>query len=165
MGLNTELVESISKDRSAEAVKLLLETLADKYDVSPDQVVKAFYSDSKDIPLSAFAADKLSVLEIVVKYLREEIKLKYSEIARLLNRDDRTIWSTYNNSRKKSTEELDLSSAETLPLSIFSDRKISVLQSVCVYLKNQGHSFSDIAKLLKKDYQTIYTSYKRGEAR
>jgi DNA-directed RNA polymerase specialized sigma24 family protein len=46
------------------------------------------------VPLNIFT-DQLSILEALVKELKDVKKLKYSQIARLLNKDDRTVWTTY----------------------------------------------------------------------
>ena len=54
-----------------------------------------------DIPTNIFRDRELSVLETMIAYLREEHGLKYSEIAKILNRDDRTIWTSYNRVKKK----------------------------------------------------------------
>jgi len=154
-----------------EALALILEDIFSEHNLSPEDVIKALSSRTKEkIPLSAFSNSKLSALEIIVKYLKENKNKKYSEIARLLNRDDRTIWSTYNNAKKKQTGPLSIKKKQpkdqiSIPVSIFSSRKTSVLESLVIYLKNLNYTFSQIAKFLKKDYQTIYTSYRRGEAR
>ena len=54
-----------------------------------------------NIPVSIFDDRRLGVLESLVFYLRENLSLKNSEIAKLLNRDDRTIWTVYNRVKKK----------------------------------------------------------------
>ena len=53
------------------------------------------------IPTFIFKDRKVSVLEAIVEYLKDEKKLTYHEIAVLLNRDDRTIWTCCNRVRKK----------------------------------------------------------------
>ena len=53
------------------------------------------------IPSSIFQDRDLSVLEAIVEYFKEKKELKYSEIARLLNRDDRTIWTSYQRAKEK----------------------------------------------------------------
>jgi len=53
------------------------------------------------IPLSVLQDRSVAVLESIVEYLKEEKNLKYSEIATLLNRDQRTIWTVYNRVKKK----------------------------------------------------------------
>ena len=41
------------------------------------------------------------MLESTVVFLKDKCKLSYHEIAVLLNRDDRTIWTSYNKAKKK----------------------------------------------------------------
>ncbi|MBI2134812.1 hypothetical protein HYU09_02400 [Candidatus Woesearchaeota archaeon] len=53
------------------------------------------------IPASIFTDRKLSVLEAIVGYLRDKFRLRYTEIAALLNRDERNMWSVYNRYKKK----------------------------------------------------------------
>jgi hypothetical protein len=49
-----------------------------------------------------------------------------------------------------------------IPISIFSD-KIGVLESLSIYLHDEKKlSFKEIAKYLKRDYKTIWTSYNKG---
>lgn len=60
---------------------------------------------SVNIPSIIFTDRRLSVLEILVEYLKDEKNLNYSEIARLLNRDDRTIWTVYQRAKKKRVNE------------------------------------------------------------
>jgi len=56
---------------------------------------------SLNIPSAIFRDRSLSVLEILVEFLKEKKGLSYHEIAELLNRDDRTIWTVYNRAQKK----------------------------------------------------------------
>ena len=53
------------------------------------------------IPLLIIKNRKLSVLENIVKHLKEVYGLSYHEIAVMLNRNDRTIWTVYNRAKKK----------------------------------------------------------------
>jgi predicted transcriptional regulator len=53
------------------------------------------------LPLKVLQDRDVAILESIVEYLKEEKKLKYSEIAKLLNRDQRTIWTVYNRVKKK----------------------------------------------------------------
>ena len=56
---------------------------------------------SVDIPLSVFTDENLGPLESVSKFLIEEIKMEYSEAAKLLNRDSRSIWACYKRANDK----------------------------------------------------------------
>lgn len=53
------------------------------------------------IPISIFSNRKLSVLEALVSYLKDTQGLKFSQIAVLLDRDQRTIWTSYSRAKKK----------------------------------------------------------------
>jgi len=53
------------------------------------------------IPISAFSDRKYSNLESIVVFLKEKYGLKYSEIAILVHRDQRTVWTVYNRAMKK----------------------------------------------------------------
>ena len=53
-----------------------------------------------DIPVSALQPP-FTILESVVRFLKEELKLRFYEIAAVLKRDDRTIWTVYQRTRKK----------------------------------------------------------------
>ena len=52
------------------------------------------------IPISIFQ-NKLGALENVVIYLKDELDLSYHNIAVLLQRDERSIWTVYNKAKKK----------------------------------------------------------------
>jgi len=50
-----------------------------------------------------------------------------------------------------------------LPISIFNE-KLGMLEASSLYLKDKLNlSFNDIAKLLKRDYKTIWTSYNKAK--
>ena len=56
------------------------------------------------VPTSVFRNRKLKVLEALVKYLKEQQGMRYSDIARLLNRDPRTVWTVYQKAKKRHHE-------------------------------------------------------------
>lgn len=117
------------------------------------------------IPISIFQNEKLSVLETITKYLKEVKQYKFSQIARLLNRNDRTIWVTYNNTKKKMPELFEYKPSSTfVPANIFHNRLLSMLENITVYLKEKhGLKFSQIAKLLNRNDRTIWTVYNRAQ--
>ncbi len=117
------------------------------------------------LPVSIFFNDSLSALEAITKFLREERNLRYSEIADVLNRDERTIWCTYSNSKKKMQERLATgTSSIQIPVSAISSRELSVLETLAFYLKDEMNlSFNRIAAVLRRDYRTIWTVYRRAK--
>lgn len=119
-------------------------------------------AETFDIPVSAFRA-RLSGLETVVKFLREESKLGFKRIAGLLNRKSNTVWTTYSNAIKKYPQKLDTSDySHSIPISIFKDRKYSILELIVMHLKEHCDlNIKEIASLLNRNYQTIRTAYSR----
>lgn len=119
------------------------------------------------LPASIFSNTILSGLEIIVKYLREEFNIKFREIAALLNRNLGTITSTYRKSQSKHPDKLRISDSKfKIPLSLFADRKLSVLEHISVHLKdNYNLKLKEIASLLNKDQRTIWTCYSRAKAK
>lgn len=53
------------------------------------------------VPVYLFRDRNVAVLEALVEYLKDVHGLSYHEIAVLLNRDDRTIWTAYSRVIKK----------------------------------------------------------------
>ena len=121
-------------------------------------------SETQLLPISIFFNDDLSAFESITKYLKEEKNLRYSEIAKILNRDQRTIWCTYSKAKKKMQERLICSSEITIPVSYVSKRNLSVLETITTYCKEElALSFNKISTLLKRDYRTIWTVYSRAQ--
>ena len=54
-----------------------------------------------DIPVLILQDRRLSVLENIVSYLKDTFELTYHQIAVMLNRNDRTIWTVYQRAKKK----------------------------------------------------------------
>ena len=67
--------------------------------------MKALDSDDNErylnVPTFIFKNRDLAALEAIVIYLRDTHGYNYAQIAKLLNRDDRTIWTTYQRAKKK----------------------------------------------------------------
>ena len=64
---------------------------------------------------------------------------------------------------EKEIEELSKKEEISLPISIFND-KLGMLEAASLYLKDElGLGFKEIAKLLKRDYKTIWTSYNKAK--
>lgn len=115
------------------------------------------------IPVSIFKTD-LAPLESLIKYLKENLNFSYKKISTLLNRSNKTIWSSYNIVIKKQPEKFIVKKSEFLiPISIFSNRKFSILESLILHLKSQQFSFKQVSALLQKDYRTIWTCYSRAQ--
>ena len=60
-----------------------------------------FVSSKYFLPIPIFAERQFSILELVVAYLKEKYDLENSQIAKLLKKDNRTIWTVYSRIKKK----------------------------------------------------------------
>jgi len=109
------------------------------------------------IPISIFKGKSCG--RTLISHLKSK-GLSFSDIARLLNRDPRTIWTAY----KKASVESSFDDNDLLiPVEIFSYRGFSILESVVFWLKSEnGLNYTQIARLLGKNYQTVRTVYKRA---
>jgi len=130
------------------------------------EICELIHSKKESVPLSIFDNDKLSVLESVVKYLKENQKMKLKDIADLLNRNSKTIWTTYNNASKKMQEPLSNQVDVGIPLDLFQNRDVSPMEVVVNYLKDVlGFKNHEIANLLHRDQRTIWTTYNRKKTK
>jgi len=66
-----------------------------------EEAKKLLAVDELSIPTSALCNPKYAPLEAIVLYLREDVKLKNIEVARLLKRSAKSITQAYTNAKKK----------------------------------------------------------------
>jgi len=112
-------------------------------------------------PITIFNG-KLSPGEALVKHLREHHNLRFTDIAKLLNRDQRGIWCAYKASQKKEPTHIPLDPHHILfPVTMFSDRNFSILEHMVVHLREK-YTIGEIAKLLNKHPSTISTIQTRA---
>ncbi len=145
-----------------ELVRQLSELFSSlSYEEKKDILKEVLSVKDEGIPISAFKA-RLSCLEIVVRYLRDDMDMSFKEISKLLNRRLSTLYNTYNNSKLKFKSSLNVFDRSiVVPFSIFSDRRYSTLESLVAYLVSSGYSLVKIASLLGKNYNTVKTVYRR----
>lgn len=163
-----ELVKALSSIELKEFFKTFITHLKYDHKLTSEQIIELFGKKvlKKDLlPISIFDNKELSCLETIVKYLKEEFNLRFHEIALLLNRNDRTIWTTYNNAIKKRKEKLPVKESKFfIPTAIFKNRKFSVLESIVSYLKDKFNlRYSEISILLNRDERNIWTVYSRAK--
>jgi parallel beta-helix repeat protein len=115
------------------------------------------------IPITIFTK-KLGALESLSKYMKENLGMSYHKIAELLNRDERTIWTAYHKSLTKQKGKINvIETSIFIPISVLNNRKLTVLESLILYLKQKDMKYSEIAKLLNRNQKNIWTIYSRVE--
>ena len=66
-----------------------------------EEAKKALQSDELTIPISAITNSKFAPLEGIVFYLRDSMKMKNIDVARLLKRSAKSTTQAYKNAQKK----------------------------------------------------------------
>ncbi len=148
--------------------ELVYNYLSSRLNLSKEEILKLAAKKQElanGIPVDILCDNVLSSLEAIVKYLRENKNYSYARIALILRRNPKTLAVSYAVAKRKkplpfaATVEF---SKVRIPFSAF-DVPLSILESICSYLKSQGHSNAEIARLLCKDQKTIWTVCKRAE--
>ncbi len=153
---------ALSKEEKSliEKAKEFLTPITEKYNLD---LATLFQSIPDSIPVSIFIS-QLTILESIVKYLKEEKNLSLSTIAEFLNRDERNIWHIYNNAKRKYPQKFVIKTGKiVIPLSVFSGTKLSALETIVTYLKeNSSLTYHEIAVLINRDERTVWTVYQRA---
>ncbi|MBW2980814.1 hypothetical protein KY360_05350 [Candidatus Woesearchaeota archaeon] len=157
-----DLIRSkFARDEDVQLFKIILNRLKKKYDVSSTEVLSIIREEIM-IPSTIFTKI-LSPLETDVKYLKENLDLDYSTIAKLLKRNRRAVWQAYKNAVKKYSEKLKPEETEfNIPVSALK-AELSILEATVAYLKDEYRlSYHEIGELLQRDERTIWTVYSRA---
>src|SRR3989344_3716292 len=160
---------STSKAGALEELKHILEQFQQKHGIHTYDVIDLLLKKTPEkkedaIPVEIFAFPPLSALEAIVKYLKEQ-QWPFTKIASVLKRSKTTITTSFYLAQKKHPAPLAVSSPKfPIPLSLFSNRGISVLEHIVWHLSTFYRlSNSEIASLLKKHPSTIWTVYHRAK--
>ena len=151
--------KDLSKDDKINIISQFLNELKKQHGVAEQEILG---KRDLSIPVGVFGNDALSSLEAIVKFLKEESKLKFSKIGKLLNRSSKTIWATYHNAARKMPSSFGSISRDIMiPVSSFSNRSFSTLESVVGFIKGLDYSNHEVALMLHLDDRTIWTVYDR----
>jgi hypothetical protein len=157
-----ELKEEYSLNKK-EVIEIVVERLKKKYSLTRNELLEVVNArEGITIPITIFTKE-LGGLEAVVKYMKENLNMNYREIAREIERDERTIWTAYKKACEKQKEHVRIKETEiNLPISIFENKKLTILEAIIIYLKEKGKKYSEIAKLLDRDPRNIWTIYSKA---
>lgn len=159
------LLETLQTKSKDELITLFVDHLRADHRVPEETIKAALEKQESLLPGGIFLNDTLSALETITKYLKENKGFSFARIADILNRDDRSIWTTYHNATKKLPARLPTEQSRFhVPASIFAERTLSVLETLTTYLKDTlGFSYHEIAVGLHRDDRTIWTVYHRAQ--
>ncbi|MFH1849935.1 MAG: hypothetical protein ABH879_07185 [archaeon] len=120
------------------------------------------------IPVSVFSNPSLGGLESVTRYLKDCRGFRFCEIARLLNRDARTVRGAYIAGIRKAgdEQESDYDGRYSIPLPLLCIRELSILEVITEYLKETKKlRYCQIAALISRDDRTVWTAYHRAKVK
>ena len=158
-------------EEAMSELKSLLSNFRKKYDIIDEDLQQILEQADKEtvavekdkIPVCIFNNCKLSSLEAIVKYLKENLNLNYSQIAGLLSRNPGPIGITYRNAKRKMVSRFTIIPCINIRVSIFRNRNLSMLENLVIYLKKLGMRFHQIAVLINRDDRTVWTVNHRAE--
>lgn len=134
----------------------------EKYDLL-SSLILSMNKKQHNIPLSIFNNKKLTIPEAVIKYLKENLGMKYVDIAFHLKRSDKTVWLTYHKSKDKLKRFSEIRNGSVIPIEIFSNRTLTLFESLVYYLKKNGMKNHEIAIRLNRDDRTIWSVYNNAK--
>ena len=160
----------IEEGRSLRRLGAILSTISEKYSMDEDKMANIISKRAKyaSIPVDVFN-NSLSPLENVVLYMHLKLGLSQARIAEMLARDHTTIWTTLENALKKADRrkygDMDVGDKRiAVPISIFANRQLSILENLSIYIKDRFKlSYHEIALLLGKNDRTIWTVVSRAK--
>jgi len=160
----SDLYKKLTKKDNKEIKGLFLDYLKKDSETIVGKFLAYIREEKVSIPDFIFNK-KLTVLESIVKYLKENHSLSYREIAKSINRDERNIWHIYSSAVKKFSQKFIVKDSKFLiPLSVFSNRKLSILENLVFYLKNEFNlSYHKIAVVIHRDDRTVWTVYQKAK--
>ncbi len=155
------IAESENNERIKESLKPLIEEFQKKNSLTENEATQILeYPRAASLPVEIFSRE-LGILEATCKYLRENYKMRYSEIAKVLQRDQRTIWVAYKKAQKKRASKIIIKESRILiPISILGNKNRTLMESTIQYCKEQYQMrYSEIAKVLQRDQRNIRSTY------
>ena len=149
---------------SKHELLVALRTLQQSHHITSKDITQAVDHDQNYLPADIFIKE-LSALESICVYLKDQKQLTYHQIAELLGRNDRTIWTTYNKAKQKHAQPFTFTTTPLLiPANLFKNRTFSVLEHLVKYLKEQHDlTYHQIGEVLHRNERTIWTIYHRAQ--
>ena len=157
-----DLKEEYSLNKK-EVIEIIIEKLKAKYHISRAEFLEIIKArESISIPITIFTKE-LGALESLTKYMKENLNMSYREISKEIGRDERTIWTSYKKAKEKQKEPIKVKETKIkLPISIFENKELTILESLIVYLKEKEMKYSEIAEFLERNQRNIWTIYSRA---
>ena len=119
------------------------------------------------VPASIFS-QSLNPGEALVKFLKENKGLKFSQIARLLNKKGNAVWLNYKRAAKKTKTSFvtDVYEKVSIPIHVFKSPELSYLEAIVFYLRHELRMpNNEVSRLIKKSPQVLSIAYNRAKSK
>jgi len=145
-----------------KVVNEMVDRLRQKYNYSNQEVLNLLQEEELLVPVEVFSSG-LAPAEALTKFLKEECDKNFHEISILINRNEKSVWQNYQRAIKKMPSRFSFVSSLKVPVSAFKNNKLSVFESLVLYLKEQKQMKNvKIAKLLGKNPANVWSVYNRA---
>ncbi len=81
-------------------VDLLLLNMKERLKLSDKEIQDLAFRRDIKIPVTIFTSE-LGMLEAIVVYLKDDLRLSFKAIASIVKRDYKTVWTSYSKAKKK----------------------------------------------------------------
>lgn len=163
--IKTEIAKEESDSEEGfllSSVQSLIERLKQKYNYSSEDVINLVLKEETLVPVEIFSFN-LAPAESLTKYLKENCGMGFSEISKMINRNEKSLWQNYKRATAKMPAVFSIYSKLKIPLSAFSDSKRSIFECLITYLKEKlGLRNIKIASMLGKNPSNIWSVYTRA---
>jgi len=147
-----------------KVVNEMVDRLRKKFNYSNQEVLNLLQEELL-VPVEVFSSG-LAPAEALTKFLKEECDKNFHEISLLINRNEKSVWQNYNRAMKKMPSRFAFASSLKVPVSAFKNNKLSVFESIVLYLKEQKQMKNfRIAKLLGKNPANVWSVYNRASGK
>jgi hypothetical protein len=156
----------MSKLNKKKSFKYVIDYFEEEFNIEKKKVLEFILENQKKIlfPVDLFNRE-ITVLECIIKYLKENLDLNYKKISKLINRDPKIVGITYRRAKKKFPKKLKTDKKDLLiPVDILANRKLSPLENVVYFLVNNfNYELNQTADLIKRDSRTVWTVLDRAK--
>lgn len=159
-------LEAIERANLQLILQQVISKLREKDQLDLPHLIKLYQRSTPEklLPLSIFTTS-LYPIEAITKYFHEEQELSFTQIAELLNRNPRNIWTAYQRSQLKIKKPFSLVSENYyLPIHLFQKETLTPQEAIVTYLRSTFQlPNKKIAALLNTSPNSVAVLMKRVE--
>jgi len=151
----------VNKPKLSEDIETI-RSILERQNLSLDALAALFKEKGVTVPVSVFKT-RAGPLGVLCMFLKDHGGMRFVDIAKLIKRDQKTIWASYTKTKKK-VSKLDTSSKLLVPVEIFANRNNSIMENLSLYLvRVQRMRLIEIAHQINRSNKTVWCFYHRAK--